>query len=185
MAKEQEALDKILRKHLPYELDMLRSTFEQLRAIAGKPDHDVIRNALIESFCVHARSLLDFFSNRMTHNDDAVAQDFSPRFTTTLDPEKEPLKTLKKKLNKKIFHLAKMRAELDNFDVFTDGLKAMETIENARKEFEEERTLIKCKTAPLENLSVPSFPGSGKTTTLTKPQSLLSSPPAFSLSVSR
>lgn len=58
MPKEHTTIEEILREHLPYELDMLRSTFERLRD--GVAD-DVFRNALIESFSIHARSLIEFF----------------------------------------------------------------------------------------------------------------------------
>ena len=60
MPKANTTLEEILREHLPYELNMLRSTFERLRD--GVAD-GVLRNALIESFSIHARSLIGFFNN--------------------------------------------------------------------------------------------------------------------------
>jgi hypothetical protein len=41
--------------HLDYEIWMLEQTYTRLR------DDEVIKNAIIESFCVHARNLLEFF----------------------------------------------------------------------------------------------------------------------------
>jgi len=55
-------LHEILREHLPYELDMLQFTFERL--LWNDIVQDDLRNALIESFCIHARSLIDFFNNK-------------------------------------------------------------------------------------------------------------------------
>ena len=55
-----QILIEIYNEHLPYEIDMLRSTYIHLTA--NPPPVGVVKDALIESFCVHARSLLDFFS---------------------------------------------------------------------------------------------------------------------------
>ena len=52
---------EILQDHLPYEIDMLLGTFRKLEL--GVVD-DMVRNALIESFCIHARSLIDFLNNQ-------------------------------------------------------------------------------------------------------------------------
>ena len=53
-------LDELLHVHVRYELDMLFATFEQLRTPVPNV---VVGNALIESFCMHARALIDFFDN--------------------------------------------------------------------------------------------------------------------------
>jgi hypothetical protein len=45
--------------HLPYELLMFYFTHDSLQ----HPVHILAANAFIESFCVHARNLLDFFHN--------------------------------------------------------------------------------------------------------------------------
>jgi hypothetical protein len=45
---------------LPYEIDMLRNTYERL--LNHSLEDNVGQNALIESFCVHARNLLEFFN---------------------------------------------------------------------------------------------------------------------------
>jgi hypothetical protein len=106
-------LVQIAKEHLPYEIDMLRGTFELLKEIdatGGVAETDLakqlFRNAFIESFRVHARSLLDFFSNRR------IARPMQSQglcaFTTSLKPMEEPLKTIRTKLNKEIFHLTKI-----------------------------------------------------------------------------
>lgn len=62
MAKPKLATnEEILREHLPYELWMLRETYARLKS---PPADDVLRNALIEAFCIHARQLLEFFENK-------------------------------------------------------------------------------------------------------------------------
>ncbi len=62
MPKPMIATDaEILGEHLPYELWMLRQTFEKLRS---PPANEVLCNALVESFCIHARLLLEFFTNK-------------------------------------------------------------------------------------------------------------------------
>lgn len=62
MKKSREATDEeILGEHLPYELWMLRETFARL---SSPPADAVLCNALIESFCIHARQLIEFFENK-------------------------------------------------------------------------------------------------------------------------
>jgi len=62
MPKPSIATDEeILGIHLPYELEMLRATHERLDL---PPADQVLCNTLIESFCLHARLLLEFFENK-------------------------------------------------------------------------------------------------------------------------
>lgn len=54
----------IIDEHLPYELGMFRGLYLQFGQVnpAMSPGHQQIQYyAQINSFCVHARSLLDFF----------------------------------------------------------------------------------------------------------------------------
>ena len=62
-----------IKKHLPYELEMLRFTHDRLKS----PIERLLANALMESFAVHARNLIDFLFN---HGDDGEysARDFLP-----------------------------------------------------------------------------------------------------------
>jgi hypothetical protein len=166
-------LQTIFELHLPYEIDMVRRTYRKLSSL---PNIDPVpaeillcRNALVESFCVHARSLLDFFSNHRGKNgDDAVASDFTNGYTLTFDPEKEPIKALRRKLNKQLFHLTKERtADVDKnkFDVSTDGLAALQKLEAAIERFKnclkpDFRQLI-CTADPIE--LVTSIPFAGAT----------------------
>jgi hypothetical protein len=56
-----DALAKeLLRRHIPYEVNMLRATYKEL--LAPSPSR-LIRNVVIESFHIHARNLIEFFKN--------------------------------------------------------------------------------------------------------------------------
>jgi len=61
-----------LSEHYVYEVNMLRWTYH---ALAVATDRFCI-NVLIESFCVHARALLDFYESCPRKPDDVVATDF-------------------------------------------------------------------------------------------------------------
>jgi hypothetical protein len=54
-------LEEIFKEHFHYEIDMLLATF--IRLLVPVPD-TAVSNALIESFCIHARNLDDFFRGR-------------------------------------------------------------------------------------------------------------------------
>lgn len=57
--------------HLPHEIEMLRATYELARAARPPAEHE----ALVESFLLHARNLIEFFQDRPTC-------DFDPRMFT-------------------------------------------------------------------------------------------------------
>jgi hypothetical protein len=93
--------EEIFREHLHYEINMLLATFVQLKATGHDP---VVANALIESFCIHARNLDDFFLGRRGAKAETFAKDsYAPyiggRISSTLD----------KKLNTQIAHLSDAR----------------------------------------------------------------------------
>ena len=60
-------------EHLPYEINMLKGTYAATARVPGWIGNQVVENALIESFCIHARALFEFFSKeggRHTYTDD-------------------------------------------------------------------------------------------------------------------
>src|SRR5262249_32058707 len=59
MAASDTKTVELLRHHLPYEIDMFRATY--IKLCAGIDDW-ATKNAFIESFFIHARTLLEFFS---------------------------------------------------------------------------------------------------------------------------
>jgi hypothetical protein len=56
-----DGLIEALEHHVVYEVNMLRHTFGFLHLPAWSP---ALLNAIIESFCVHARNLIDFFDEK-------------------------------------------------------------------------------------------------------------------------
>jgi hypothetical protein len=114
-----KVLTEIFNRHLPYEIDRLRRTYEMIEALARSPIspesayQEAQRFALIESFCVHSRSLTDFFSGHRGGPSDAIAEDFTVGFTTALKAKEEPLFNIRTKLNKQVFHLTKNRLDAE------------------------------------------------------------------------
>src|SRR5579872_4487128 len=99
-----EILKEIFADHLPYEIDMLRFTFNKL-AQGGLAKEE--NNTYLEAFAVHARSLMDFFQNRQSKADDVVAGDFTSTFVPKINDKVKPLSGIRTKLNKQVFHLTK------------------------------------------------------------------------------
>jgi hypothetical protein len=56
--QSREGMRELLTHHLRYEIVMLRWTFARFRAPMS---HENEKNAFIESFCIHARNLIEFF----------------------------------------------------------------------------------------------------------------------------
>jgi hypothetical protein len=102
---------------LRYEVQMLHAAAQGLasQVLAPSPAH----NALIESFAIHARNLIDFFWLDSDKSDDVLAADFfteSDRRTTTR-PQISPLLTqTRKRANKLVAHLTYTRIEIDPRD---------------------------------------------------------------------
>src|SRR5690348_13853431 len=71
--RSEDQLLKVI-EHLGYEFVMLNNT---ALALANSPFFgEPIKNALMESFTVHARNLFGFLWDRKPWNDDVVASDF-------------------------------------------------------------------------------------------------------------
>jgi hypothetical protein len=63
-------LVEYLTKHLDYEVDMLNRTYDLIQRIPLKTDDDwTTHNALIESFCIHARALFEFVSKETNRHE--------------------------------------------------------------------------------------------------------------------
>lgn len=161
-------------EHLPYEIEMLRDTYRALAATP--PPTDVSKNALIKSFCVHARSLIKFFANKPGRRGDAIAGDFTADFVERLNLNTEPLKSLWRKLNKQIFHLTKVRTivDADKFDPGTDGTIILQEIEQELQKFQNCLTPdfrhFRCKTSPPSvPMSGPLGPSSNSSSTMSDP----------------
>jgi hypothetical protein len=162
MPMTDQILLGIIDEHLPYEIDMLRGLFRQLfgEVEPSEPDQRIQHFAQIESFCIHARSLLFFFSNKKIRSkdcDDAIASEFTTEgYTPSRDPHKGCLNVILIKLNKQIFHLTKNRKIVpdEKFNLNKDGTFVLQTIEpaivrftkNLKVEFEH----FKCCSIPVD-----------------------------------
>ncbi len=98
-------------EHLLYEFGMLRETAEEL-ARGHHAGDAVVQNALLESFTVHARGLLDFLYGKRRKRDDALASDF---FVDTTWEQGRPARSgrlgeVNRRVGKEIAHLTYSRA---------------------------------------------------------------------------
>jgi hypothetical protein len=99
--------------HLHYEFWMLMSVARGLAT--GITGDSVINNALLESFTMHSRVLLDFLYSESPRQDDVVAEDFfdGPDAWSALRPEKpSTLNMVHKRVGKEIAHLTYARQDV-------------------------------------------------------------------------
>jgi hypothetical protein len=95
--EETESIDVAwLAEHYNYEINMLSGTYRNI----GKSDDPIIENALIESFCVHARSLQEFFSNKKGGAKEYCGSSFN--FIDVLSGRQKPLREM---LNQQVSHM--------------------------------------------------------------------------------
>src|SRR5258706_1833621 len=99
-----------LSQHIDYEFQMLISTAAALPSQLHLPKslEDLIKNALLESFLIHARSLYHFlFSDRLgarIKDTDFIAQDYAPKWQGNYDHQ---IKAEYDRVNWEIAHLTK------------------------------------------------------------------------------
>ena len=147
--------EEIFAEHLHYEIDMLLGTFHRLQTVSDP----VMRNALMESFCIHARNLDDFFLGRRG----AKAQTYAAanyraylagRFSSDLD----------RKLNTQIAHLTEARTsdpaekigQADRLELLTTLLAEVHNFaEHLRPDYQPLSRLATYPTAPAHNLWSP------------------------------
>ena len=95
---------------LHYEVWMLQALACELSA--GKPGQGPIKNALLESFVIHARVLLDFLYACSPRPDDIIAEDFFPvpdKWREQRRRKTELLKTVRRRVGKEAAHLTYAR----------------------------------------------------------------------------
>jgi hypothetical protein len=101
----QQMID-MLDEHLPYEISMMMAMHDQ----AQGPLDQLTGNVVIESFCIHARNLFEFFiktSNGGEKNNYAFARAFVPKFVEFKDPNaKSAEERLFRKICAQISHLS-------------------------------------------------------------------------------
>ena len=92
---------------------MLRSLAQAMGS--GITEKGWLMNALLESFVVHVRVVLDFFYNDTPRNDDVVAQDFfapSDAWASLRPKFSELLSNARKRAGKEMAHLTYARLEV-------------------------------------------------------------------------
>ena len=78
MVVDEALKQTILVHHFPFEVSMLRDTFERLQ---HGPLEQQLANALIESFALHARNLIDFFCDTPSERKAIAARHFTTGYT--------------------------------------------------------------------------------------------------------
>ncbi len=108
--------------HLKYELDMLIWSAGILATLAMIKDKGLlpwaINNAVLESFSIHARNLIDFLYSKSLNKDrptDIVVDDFidQPTLSKFLPPIDPLLKEVITKANKQVAHLTRDRIDYE------------------------------------------------------------------------
>lgn len=104
--------------HLPYELLMLRHSYQR----TFEDRYPLDWNASYEAFAVHARNLFDFLMNR-GGSKNFNARDFSPKFTAKKDAKVTRL--INQDLHWQVFHFGKQRKSEEDKKVGDDERKAI------------------------------------------------------------
>lgn len=102
-------------EHLAYEFEMFFATAAEQMIPKGATHSGNVKNALLESFTIHARSILFFFYPSNEKSDDVLARHYlvdgknwealRPALSTSLS-------TLQRRVGKEIAHLTYVRAEV-------------------------------------------------------------------------
>ncbi len=107
--RNEEELQKAS-EHLFYEIWMFTSLAKGMAS--GIFNEGIINNALLESFTVHARILLDFLFAEKPKEDDVIAEDYfsSPdEWSNIREIKSEQLKNIHARVGKEIAHLTYVR----------------------------------------------------------------------------
>ena len=103
--------DKETIKHVRYEYEMLVKTAQ---CLYSKPPDPVIMNALIESYAIHARNIIDFLFPDKPRPDDITASRFLPGWNKNLPSF---LKDIRREINKRVSHLTEVRIKEGDWNV--------------------------------------------------------------------
>jgi hypothetical protein len=100
-------------EHLFYEFWMFNSLAQAMTS--GVFGQSALNNAILESFTLHARAILDFLYAEKPKPDDVIAEDYfdTPSDWLTLRPEKsELLSGVHKRVGKEVAHLTYARLDI-------------------------------------------------------------------------
>ncbi len=115
MARQKRTAEELraASAHLRYEIDMFMETAKWLAK--GTSEQTVIHNAMVESFTIHTRALLDFLYSREPHDDDVIAEDFfgdPEQWLKTRRDKTELLGQVHRRVAKEIAHLTYVRQDI-------------------------------------------------------------------------
>jgi hypothetical protein len=152
------SLDEFFKVHFPYEIWMIRRSIEALSTRQQLSEFE--KNALIETFCLHARNLIEFFRKK-------DGCEFDPRDFTTADFKLKtafigngPLQWI----NRQVSHLTKGRTDDPAGKINTvemaDMYRAIEAeIERFLRHLTAERRVvweaIASRIAPVQKIQMP------------------------------
>ena len=107
-----------LAPHIYYELSMMHAAKTALQRIPTmrSPEQNALRNAWVESFLVHARSLMDFLGDPIRAiGDDVVAAHYVSEWTKNdAEPELTRLAArLRSHVNKRVAHVTAYRVRVE------------------------------------------------------------------------
>lgn len=106
LLRSEYELQKIS-EHLFYEMAMLANTAQLLAS--GHLGESTLQNAVLESYSIHLRTLMDFLYADTPRRDDAVAEDFMPHgieWSTRRPKLTEALVLARRRVGKEIAHLS-------------------------------------------------------------------------------
>lgn len=136
MARREKNDDdlKAASDHLHYEIQMLRGTMALLAS--GAIGTSILSNALIESFTIHARALMDFLYPKQSKESDVLAEDFfddANTWVATRPDEPPAFGTARGRVNKEIAHITYDRQlvtpELKGWGFITLGNAILEVVQ--------------------------------------------------------
>jgi hypothetical protein len=166
----------ILEEHLPYELDMLQGAYEFLQnpAYAHDRRHLFVRNAAIECFWLHARNLIDFFTQETSATSFETRGAVSAFHFTTKSYEPEGIgRQISDDINQAITHLQYDRKSQAQppLDVFVMR-RVKEHIERQTKKFEDALTVepgkVWVRRTPPETIEVTALDNATNATTFAR-----------------
>lgn len=126
---DEVTLGEYLREHIPYELAMLKATYERYKNFSEIKD-DVYCNIIIVAFCTHARNLKSFVTNHGKANC-VKARDFVSEFS---EPIVNNLTGAFQRINEQVDHLAKNRVGGRKFNL-SDADSVVAWIDSAMVRF--------------------------------------------------
>jgi hypothetical protein len=140
--RSPEDLVKIEKEHLSYEMNMARATAVGLASgLFGRSD---LGNAVLESFLIHGRNLIDFFHPEGSLENDVVAEHY---FADPMKWKKrrgripESLKRLRIRANKELAHLTYDRLRVPAEEKGWDFLQIVVDLESLFTKFREHKDM--------------------------------------------